>query len=46
MEKDLYTQAQPLSVDMTYMGFQIDSSLQMGGGSCSTAGGCGGSCSC
>lgn len=48
MEKALYTQAQPVTVDVTYTGFQVSSSLQLGGGSCSTAGcgSSGGSCAC
>lgn len=39
VDKELMTKAQPISVDLTYMGFQINSSLELGGG------GCGSSCS-
>ncbi len=46
MEKDLYTQAQPVTVDVTYTGFAVSSSLQLGGGSCSSGCGSGSSCSC
>jgi len=31
--------AQPITVDLTYMGFQVQSNLELGGG------GCGSSCS-
>jgi len=44
VEKELMAKAQPITVDLTYMGFQISSSLELGGGcgsSCST-GSCGG----
>jgi hypothetical protein len=40
IEKDLLEKASPLKVDMTYMGFSVTSSLELGGG-----GGCGSSCS-
>jgi hypothetical protein len=48
MEKKLYTAAQPITVDVSYTGFQVNSSLQLGGGSsCSTScGSAGGSCAC
>ena len=41
--KDLLSQARPVKVDFSGVGFQISSSLQMGGGcsSCSTSGSCG-----
>ena len=39
VEKDLMVKAQPITVDLTYMGFQVNSNLDLGGG------GCGSSCS-
>jgi hypothetical protein len=39
VEKALYEQAAPLTVNMTPMGFSVDSRLELGGG------GCGSSCS-
>jgi len=49
VEKDLHTHADPISIDMTWMGFQVTSALPMAGGSCS-GGSCstgeGGACSC
>lgn len=42
--KELLSQAQPVTVDFKGVGFQIDSNLQMSGGgcsSCSTDGSCG-----
>jgi iron-sulfur cluster assembly protein len=39
IDKDLMTQAESIKIDMTYMGFQVESNLQLGGG------GCGSSCS-
>ncbi len=39
VDKDLALQAGLMKVDMTYMGFTVQSSLELG------AGGCGGSCS-
>jgi hypothetical protein len=39
VDKELSSQAGPMRVDMTYMGFSVQSSLELG------AGGCGGSCS-
>lgn len=51
MEKDLHEEAQPVSIDMSHMGFVIESSLQLGGscgsGGCSSGGcGSGGSSCC
>ena len=46
METDLLEKAQPVTVDYTDMGFNLSSSLELGGGGCSscgTGGGCGGS---
>jgi Fe-S cluster assembly iron-binding protein IscA len=46
METELLKQAQPVTVDYTGMGFNISSSLELGGGGCSscdTGGGCSGS---
>jgi len=37
VDKELMAQAKPISIDLTYMGFQINSSLELGGG-------CGSSC--
>lgn len=45
VEKELLEKAKPISIDLSYMGFTVDSALQLGGGSCSTScgsGGCGG----
>jgi len=39
IDKELMAKAQPVTVDLSYMGFQVTSSLELGGGSC------GGSCS-
>ena len=39
VEKDLMAKAKPITVDLSYMGFQVNSSLELGGG------GCGSSCS-
>ena len=39
IEKELLAKAAPLKIDLTYMGFAIESSLELGGG------GCGSSCS-
>ncbi len=39
VDKELFQQAGSMKVDMTYMGFTVQSSLELGGG------GCGGSCS-
>lgn len=45
MEKTLLSQAQPVTVDYSGMGFRLDSSLELGGGcgSCSSTGSCCGS---
>ena len=40
VEKELLAKAAPLKIDLTYMGFNIESSMELGGG-----GGCGSSCS-
>lgn len=40
VEKGLAEEGQPFAIDMTAMGFSVDSKLQLGGGSCS--GGCSG----
>jgi hypothetical protein len=39
VDRELSQEAGPMKVDMTYMGFSVQSSLVLGGG------GCGGSCS-
>jgi Fe-S cluster assembly iron-binding protein IscA len=39
VDKDLMEKAKPVTVDLSYMGFQVHSSLELGGG------GCGSSCS-
>ena len=41
VDKELVTQAGKMTVDMTYMGFTINSSMELGG----SGGGCGSSCS-
>jgi hypothetical protein len=44
VEKELWTKAQPLSVDMSPFGFQVKSNLQMEGGgdsACSSCTSCG-----
>jgi Fe-S cluster assembly iron-binding protein IscA len=46
VEKELLKQAQPISVDVTYMGFVVNSNLQLGGGGCGSSCGTGGSCAC
>ena len=47
MESSLHAEAAPISIDMTYMGFQVSSAMQLGGGSCSSGScGTGGSCAC
>lgn len=40
VEKTLMEKAKPLTVDLTYMGFEVRSNLELGGGSCC------GTCSC
>ena len=47
IEKDLYKQTGNVSIDMSYMGFMVESELEvpgvgMGGGCSSCGGGCGG----
>ena len=47
IEKDLLSQAAPIKIDVTYMGFVVQSDMQLGmGGSCSTGSCSSGSCSC
>ena len=46
MDKDLYAQAKPLTVDLGPMGFEIASSLELGGGCCPSGGCSSGSCGC
>jgi hypothetical protein len=44
MDKQLHEQAQPVTLDFTYAGFDLKSNLQLGGGGCGStcgAGGCG-----
>ncbi len=41
VEKELMAKAAPMAVDLSPMGFEITSSLELGGGGC----GCSGSCS-
>jgi len=44
VEKELMVQAKSMTIDLTYMGFQINSSLELGGGGCGSScstGGCG-----
>ncbi|GAB7080226.1 hypothetical protein JCM14635_18990 [Megalodesulfovibrio paquesii] len=45
MERELFNQAKPLRIDVSYMGFSVESSLQLGGGGCSSGSCSGGSCS-
>ena len=40
VDKDLYEKAKPISIDMTPMGFTVNSSLELGGGCGSCGGGC------
>ena len=48
VDKELYTQTGNIAVDMGYMGFTVDSELELPGvglgGCASCGGGCGGSC--
>jgi len=44
MERELFNQAKPLRIDVSYMGFSVESSLQLGGG-CSSGSCSSGSCS-
>jgi Fe-S cluster assembly iron-binding protein IscA len=46
VDKDLAVQAAPLRVDMSYMGFSVQSSLELGGGGCGCSGGSCSSGSC
>lgn len=50
MDKELLESAKPVTVDISYMGFTVDSSLQLGGGGCSSGscstGGCSSEGSC
>ena len=39
VDKELMAKAEQMTVDLTYMGFQVTSNLELGGG------GCGSSCS-
>lgn len=41
IDKELSSQGSPFKVDLTYMGFVIDSKLELGGGSCSSCTSCG-----
>lgn len=43
MDKDLYNQAQPVRIDLSYMGFRVDSQLKFdsGGSGCSSCSTCG-----
>jgi iron-sulfur cluster assembly protein len=45
VDKELMTKAQPITVDLSYMGFQVNSSLELGGGGCSSGSCSSGSCS-
>ncbi len=46
MDKELYDKAQPVTIDMSYLGFQVNSNLELGGGGCASSCGSGGSCAC
>lgn len=41
LEKELYAAAQPITVDATYAGFAVTSSLQFAGSGCGCSSGCG-----
>ncbi len=41
VEKELYAAAKPITVDVTYAGFTVASSLQLAGGGCGCSSGCG-----
>lgn len=41
MERDLFSRAKPIKVDMSYLGFHVTSAMPL-----SSKGGCGGSCNC
>ncbi|WP_243439664.1 IscA/HesB family protein [Fundidesulfovibrio soli] len=42
IEKELFDQGKPFSIDLTHMGFEVGSTLELGGGGCgcSSGGGC------
>ena len=42
VEKGLAGEGQPFTVDMSYMGFVVDSKLELGGGGSCSTGGCSG----
>jgi Fe-S cluster assembly iron-binding protein IscA len=44
VEKELLGKGQPFTVDLGYMGFQIHSSMELGGGGCSSGSCASGSC--
>ncbi len=44
IEKDLYEKAKPVKIDISYMGFSVESNLQLGGGGCSSGACSSGSC--
>jgi hypothetical protein len=46
VDKELSLEAGPMKVDMTYMGFTVQSSLALGGGSCGGSCSSSSSCSC
>ncbi len=46
VDKELSAQAAPMRVDMSYMGFTVQSSLQLGDGGCGCSGGSCSSGSC
>ncbi|NDY57341.1 hypothetical protein G3N56_11370 [Desulfovibrio sulfodismutans] len=46
VDKELSQQAGPMKVDMTYMGFTVQSGLELGGGGCGGSCSSGSSCSC
>jgi Fe-S cluster assembly iron-binding protein IscA len=46
VDKELSAQAAPMRVDMSYMGFTVQSSLQLGDGGCGCSGGACSSGSC
>jgi len=46
VDKELAAQAAPMRVDMSYMGFTVQSSLQLGDGGCGCSGGSCSSGSC
>jgi len=46
VDKELSQQAGSMTVDMTYMGFTVQSGLELGGGGCGGSCSSGSSCSC